>query len=310
LSFNNKGGIELGVCPGHAPGYHASRPCMSWPIRVRLFHFANGTRERYGNRSRQFRSLEFLRRWCGGGCDGGCACSCGVRRPSGVGGSSAGSGFVMSVVADSTARACPLGHLVFFLLLSVCVRMRSSFLRIVHPCGGDGRVLYWTSFFDVGGASFCFPGRDLSGSIDIRSSFLIRQRGGSGTFAVVAFFKVWSYASVMAGGCRFAWASSHLAILYRRWWSVKQSTGRPACACVQFSVFFRGLRVIWACTVLFSAIGKKNQRKDKKGGGAFGPSNENTLSRALHCVHELLSLSSFFFEPHLRQRVAVGVIRT
>jgi hypothetical protein len=114
LSFNNKGGIELGVCPGHAPGYHASRPCMSWPIRVRLFHFANGTRERYGNRSRQFRSLEFLRRWCGGGCDGGCACSCGVRRPSGVGGSSAGSGFVMSVVADSAARACPLGHLVFF----------------------------------------------------------------------------------------------------------------------------------------------------------------------------------------------------
>jgi hypothetical protein len=191
--------------------------------------------------------------------------------------------------------------------------MGSSFLRIVHPCGGDGRVLYWTSFFDVGGASFCFPGRGPSGSVDIRSSFLIRQRGGSGTFAVVAFFKVWSYASVMAGGCRFAWASSHLAILYRQWWSVKRSTGRPACACacVQFSVFFRGLRVIWACTVLFSAIGKKIKEQTKKGGGAFGPSNENTLSRALLVFTSYsISLSSFFFEPHLRQRVAVGVIRT
>jgi hypothetical protein len=64
---------------------------------------------------------------------------------------------------------------------------------------------------------------------------------------------------VMAGGCRSAWASSHLVILCRRhgerlWWPVKQSTGRPARACVQFSIFFRGLRVIWACTVLFSAI--------------------------------------------------------
>jgi hypothetical protein len=61
---------------------------------------------------------------------------------------------VMSVVVDLAARACPLGRLVLVLLLSVCVRMGSSFLWIVRPCGGDGGVLYWPSFFDVGGASF------------------------------------------------------------------------------------------------------------------------------------------------------------
>jgi hypothetical protein len=75
----------------------------------------------------------------------------------------------MSVVADSVARACPLGRPALVLLLSICVRMESSFLRIVHPCGGDGGVLYWTSFFDVGGSSFCFLGRGQSGSVDIPS---------------------------------------------------------------------------------------------------------------------------------------------
>jgi hypothetical protein len=43
-----------------------------------------------------------------------------------------------------------------------------------------------------------------SGSASVPSSFLIRQRGGSTTFVVAAFSKVWSYASVMAGGCRSA----------------------------------------------------------------------------------------------------------
>jgi hypothetical protein len=65
------------------------------------------------------------------------------------------------------------------LVLSICVRMGSAFLRrFVHSCGGEGRVLYRASFFDmvdVGGAGFCFPCRGRSFSADIRSSFSIRR---------------------------------------------------------------------------------------------------------------------------------------
>jgi hypothetical protein len=86
---------------------------------------------------------------------------------------------------------------------------------------GDGRVLYWTSLFDVGGAIFCFPGHGRSGSIDIRSSFLIHRRGGSATFAAAAFSKVWSYAwlvDVVLLGLLLIWPSCRL------WWPVKRST--------------------------------------------------------------------------------------
>jgi hypothetical protein len=64
------------------------------------------------------------------------------------------------------------------LVLLICVRMGSAFLRFVRSCGGEGRVLYRASFFDmidVGGVGFYFPCRGRSFSADIRSSFSIRQ---------------------------------------------------------------------------------------------------------------------------------------
>jgi hypothetical protein len=87
------------------------------------------------------------------------------------------------------------GQLVrFVFLILVCIRLGSSRLQFIGPCGGEGGVLYWTSFFDlveIGGASFCFP-CDRSGSADVRSTSSIRQRGGLVTLALAAISKVWA----------------------------------------------------------------------------------------------------------------------
>jgi hypothetical protein len=135
------------------------------------------------------------------------------------------------------------------------------FSRFIGCYGGEGGVLYWTSFFnlvEVGGASFCFPCCGRSGSADVRSTSSIRQCGGSATLALAAISKVWSYASVMACGCRSHQASSLLAVSRRRdGWElrlVKRSSGGPLCACVRNPCFSMGLLVKWVCTVLLSAI--------------------------------------------------------
>jgi hypothetical protein len=148
------------------------------------------------------------------------------------------------------------------LILLICVQMGFAFLRFIRSCGGEGGVLYRASFFDmvdVGGASFCFPCRGRSGSVDIRSSFSIRRRGGSVTLAFVALFKVWSYASTTACGFRLGQASSHRAVSSRQrvGWQrrpMKRSSGGPLCACLHISIFLRCLLVIWVCNVLLSAI--------------------------------------------------------
>jgi hypothetical protein len=122
----------------------------------------------------------------------------------------------------------------FIFSLLVCVWLGSSRLWFVGSCGGEGGVLYWTSFFnlvEVGGVSFCFPCCGRSGSVDVRSTFSIRRRGGSATLALVTISKVWSYASVTACGCR---ASSLLVVSRRRdGWErrpVKRSSSGPLCA--------------------------------------------------------------------------------
>jgi hypothetical protein len=86
-----------------------------------------------------------------------------------------------------------IGRLVFLLL--TCVRLESSILQVVGPCGGDSGAVYWASFFDlveVGGASFCFPCHGRSGSV--RSSSSICRQG--------AISKAWSYASELGCGYR------------------------------------------------------------------------------------------------------------
>jgi hypothetical protein len=151
------------------------------------------------------------------------------------------------------------------LVLSICVRMGSTFLWFIRSYGGEGGVLYRASFFDmvnVGGAGFCFTCRGRSGSADIGSLFSIRRRGDSVTLAFAALSKVWSYASTTACGFRSGRASSHRAASFGSGFfspccqqrPMKRSSGGPLRACLHISVFFRGLLVIWVCNVLLSAI--------------------------------------------------------
>jgi hypothetical protein len=109
--------------------------------------------------------------------------------------------FVLLLGRADVLLADQIGRLVFLLL--TCVRLESSILQVVSPCGGDGGAVYWASFFDlveVGGASFCFPCHGRSGSV--RSSSSICRQGGSATLAHAAISKAWSYASELGCGYR------------------------------------------------------------------------------------------------------------
>jgi hypothetical protein len=70
-----------------------------------------------------------------------------------------------------------------------------------------------------------------SGSASVPSSFLIRQRGGPATFAVAAFFKVWSYASVMAGGCHSACVDGAVSDCGGQWSGVQGDLCVRVCVC-------------------------------------------------------------------------------